>query len=69
VAEEAAAGVPVPVALLELAVLDVTGALAPALNAQPGEIWVLRPDAHVAAVLERPAAGEVVAALRRSLGG
>ena len=59
----AAAGV--PVRLLSLPDIDRTGALTAALTARPGELWVIRPDAHVAAVLREPA---VTAALRRALG-
>jgi pentachlorophenol monooxygenase/3-(3-hydroxy-phenyl)propionate hydroxylase len=43
------------VRVVELVSLDPTGALATALHAQPGEVWVIRPDAHVAAVVEDPA--------------
>ncbi len=43
---------------------DLTAALA----ARPGEVWVVRPDAHVAAVLMRPDTGTLTAALRRVLG-
>jgi pentachlorophenol monooxygenase/3-(3-hydroxy-phenyl)propionate hydroxylase len=53
---------------LELADIDNTGALGSALDARPGELWVVRPDAHVAAVLDRPGVAEVRAALRRALG-
>ncbi|KQS56762.1 pentachlorophenol monooxygenase [Geodermatophilus sp. Leaf369] len=44
--------------------LDPTGLLAGALGACPDEVWVLRPDAHVAAVLTDVAA--VPAALARA---
>ncbi|MFD1498767.1 FAD-dependent monooxygenase [Streptosporangium lutulentum] len=37
-----------------------------ALDARPGEVWVIRPDAHIAAVAAGPAS--VAAALRRALG-
>ncbi|WP_086789362.1 FAD-dependent monooxygenase, partial [Crossiella equi] len=37
-----------------------------ALGARPGEVWVVRPDAHIAAVLDRPGAGRLAAALRRA---
>ncbi|MGY1653502.1 FAD-dependent monooxygenase [Geodermatophilus sp. SYSU D01119] len=42
-----------PVAVHRIADLDSSGLLAEALGARPGETWVLRPDAHVAAVLAR----------------
>jgi pentachlorophenol monooxygenase/3-(3-hydroxy-phenyl)propionate hydroxylase len=47
--------------------LGVTSGLAAALAAKPDEIWVLRPDAHIAAVLPGPGVDDVVAALRRTL--
>ncbi|MFI7704220.1 hypothetical protein [Nonomuraea sp. NPDC049480] len=58
-----------PVRLLRLGDIDHTGALARALAARPGELWIVRPDAHIAAVPARPTPGEVTAALRRALGG
>jgi 3-(3-hydroxy-phenyl)propionate hydroxylase len=42
--------------------------LAAALAANPGETWIVRPDAHIAAVLSAPAEGDVLAALRRACG-
>lgn len=47
-AEHAAA----PVRVVELAAIDPDGTLTAALDARPGEVWVVRPDAHVAAVVE-----------------
>jgi 3-(3-hydroxy-phenyl)propionate hydroxylase len=51
-----------------LAVLPVRypSDLAEALGSRPGEIWIVRPDAHVAAVLSTP--DELPAALRRACG-
>jgi pentachlorophenol monooxygenase/3-(3-hydroxy-phenyl)propionate hydroxylase len=49
--------------------LDPTGMLGTALAARPGEVWVIRPDAHVAAVLADPGPAEVTAAVRGALGG
>jgi pentachlorophenol monooxygenase/3-(3-hydroxy-phenyl)propionate hydroxylase len=66
-AREAAQSVPAPVRVLELAEGDPTGALTEALDARPGEVWVVRPDAHVAAVLERPSSATIVGALHRAL--
>lgn len=64
--QEAGSG---PVRILALAEIDVTGALAEALKAGQGEVWVIRPDAHVAAVLTGPPAWSAVArALRRAHG-
>jgi 3-(3-hydroxy-phenyl)propionate hydroxylase len=46
--------------------LDPGGALAVALGARPGEVWLLRPDAYVAAVLG--AGDDLVGAVRRVTG-
>ncbi|TCO48901.1 FAD-dependent monooxygenase [Actinocrispum wychmicini] len=46
--------------------LTFPSALATALAAKPGETWIVRPDAHIAAVL--PADGDITAALRRACG-
>ncbi|MFD0688556.1 FAD-dependent monooxygenase [Actinomadura fibrosa] len=64
--EDAAPGVPLRV--LRPAALAATGALATALGLRPGEVWLVRPDAHLAAVLPRPSRPAVIAALRRALG-
>ncbi|KAA9150271.1 pentachlorophenol monooxygenase [Amycolatopsis acidicola] len=55
-----------PVRLLKLADIDETGALAEALAVRPGELWLIRPDAYVAAVLTSWDALEP--ALHRALG-
>ncbi|GDY31688.1 hypothetical protein GTS_33210 [Gandjariella thermophila] len=57
-----------PVRLREIAAVDATGALRQALDARPGELWVIRPDAHVAAVLTEPGRADVARALRRAVG-
>jgi 3-(3-hydroxy-phenyl)propionate hydroxylase len=63
-AEEVAA----PVRVLDAAALPDSGAgLAEAGLASPGEVWVIRPDAHAAAVLHSPRQAEIVTALRRAL--
>jgi 2-polyprenyl-6-methoxyphenol hydroxylase-like FAD-dependent oxidoreductase len=54
-----------PVAVHRVADLDPTGLLCTALGMRPGELWVLRPDAHVAAVLTH--ADAVLPALERML--
>ncbi|HVW42991.1 MAG TPA: pentachlorophenol monooxygenase, partial [Amycolatopsis sp.] len=56
-----------PVPVVPLASIDVTGALTEALAARPGELWLVRPDAYVAAVVTEPA--ELDAAIARALGG
>ncbi|MBN6038936.1 FAD-dependent monooxygenase [Amycolatopsis sp. 195334CR] len=53
-----------PVRVLKLAEIDPDGALTAALGARPGEIWLVRPDAHIAAVLTDPA--ELTVALDRA---
>ena len=56
-----------PVRVVELAEIDTTGALAAALAVRDAEVWVLRPDAHIAAVLERPTPATIEGALHRAL--
>ncbi|WP_138761051.1 FAD-dependent monooxygenase, partial [Modestobacter altitudinis] len=54
-----------PVAVHRIGDLDASSALREALGARPDETWVLRPDAHVAAVLTRSA--DVAPAIARLL--
>ncbi|CAM02335.1 pentachlorophenol monooxygenase/3-(3-hydroxy-phenyl)propionate hydroxylase [Saccharopolyspora erythraea NRRL 2338] len=63
----AATGIAAPVRCLDLAAIDRAGALGEALSAGPGELWVIRPDAHVAAVLTHPDRTAVLCALRKLL--
>ncbi|MEV4312360.1 FAD-dependent monooxygenase [Actinocrispum sp. NPDC049592] len=49
-------------------VVPMTRDLAAALAARPGEAWLIRPDAHVAAVLPTPARGDLDVAVRRACG-
>jgi pentachlorophenol monooxygenase/3-(3-hydroxy-phenyl)propionate hydroxylase len=49
-------------------VVPMTGELATSLAARPGETWIVRPDAHVAAVLPAAALGDVTVAVRRACG-
>ncbi|RZK69816.1 MAG: pentachlorophenol monooxygenase, partial [Rhodococcus sp. (in: high G+C Gram-positive bacteria)] len=39
-----------PIRLVRLSEIDSTGVLTAALDAKPGEVWVIRPDAYIAAV-------------------
>jgi pentachlorophenol monooxygenase/3-(3-hydroxy-phenyl)propionate hydroxylase len=55
-----------PVRLLDLGLLDPTGSVAQALGARSGEVWVIRPDAYIAAVATDAAA--VLPAVRAALG-
>jgi 3-(3-hydroxy-phenyl)propionate hydroxylase len=56
-----------PVRVLSVPEIDVTGTLAAALGAAPGEVWLVRPDGHCAAVLASAEPGAMTAALRRAL--
>jgi pentachlorophenol monooxygenase/3-(3-hydroxy-phenyl)propionate hydroxylase len=72
-ARAAASGLAAPVRVIEAGALDAPalddgGGLAGAGLAEPGEVWVIRPDAHAAAVLRNPDAAQIEAALRRALG-
>jgi pentachlorophenol monooxygenase/3-(3-hydroxy-phenyl)propionate hydroxylase len=67
-ARGAAQAVAAPIRVLDAAALPDSGAgLAAAGLAAPGEVWVIRPDAHAAAVLHDPGRAQIVAALRRAL--
>jgi pentachlorophenol monooxygenase/3-(3-hydroxy-phenyl)propionate hydroxylase len=67
-ARSAAEAVAAPVRVLDVTALPDSGAgLAAAGLAAPGEVWLIRPDAHAAAVLHDPGRAEIVAALRRAL--
>jgi pentachlorophenol monooxygenase/3-(3-hydroxy-phenyl)propionate hydroxylase len=61
-ARTAAAAVPGPARVLGLDELGV----ADTLGAHPDEVWIIRPDAHVAAVLGDPTRDEIRAALARA---
>jgi pentachlorophenol monooxygenase/3-(3-hydroxy-phenyl)propionate hydroxylase len=61
-ARAAAATMPGPVRVLGLDEIDPDGAL----GAHPDELWIIRPDAHIAAVLGNPTPHEIRAALARA---
>jgi hypothetical protein len=63
---EAAGVMPGPTRVLELATLDPDGSLTAALDARPDQVWIVRPDAHVAAVLAAPGYLDLAAALARA---
>lgn len=63
---DAAAAAAGPARVLALAEVDPAGGLVAALGARAGEVWVIRPDAHVAAVLDRPDTDRVAAVLARA---
>jgi len=54
-----------PVRVLAMDEVDVANVLRTALSAQDDEIWLVRPDAHLAACLRRPA--DLAEAARRAL--
>ena len=62
----AAAAASGPVRVLGLDEIDSTGALSAALDVRAGEVWVVRPDAHIAAVLADPTRDDLAAALARA---
>ncbi|NUU21808.1 MAG: pentachlorophenol monooxygenase, partial [Streptomycetaceae bacterium] len=57
-----------PVTTLPIAAIDIDDALHATLAAVPGEAWLIRPDAHIAAVLPAARPEDVTAAVRRALG-
>ena len=63
---EALAGLGCQKFVLPLAEVDPDGSVAQALGAQPGEAWVFRPDAHIAAVAT--SATDAAAAAYRAVG-
>jgi 3-(3-hydroxy-phenyl)propionate hydroxylase len=62
----AAASTPGPVRVLGLDGIDPDGTITGILGAHPGEVWIIRPDAHIAAVLGNPTHHEIRAALARA---
>ncbi|MDT2005081.1 pentachlorophenol monooxygenase [Rhodococcus opacus] len=52
-----------PIRLVRLSEIDTTGVLTAALGAKPGEVWVIRPDAYIAAVTDTT--DGLVSALRK----
>jgi 3-(3-hydroxy-phenyl)propionate hydroxylase len=66
----AAAALPglAPLRAYRLDEIDREGVLAGALRAQRGRTWLVRPDGHLAAVLDAPAPAHLAVALRRALG-
>lgn len=63
----ASAATRAPIRVLAIPEIDRTGLLADALDARPGEAWVIRPDGHVAAVVPSDDAPALAAAVRRSI--
>ncbi|MFI0349482.1 FAD-dependent monooxygenase [Actinomadura sp. 9N407] len=65
----AGAATAAPLRVLELDGLDPAGDLAKVLDVRPGEAWLVRPDAHLAAILPHPDPGTVTAAVHTALAG
>ena len=63
----AAAEAPGPVRVLALRALDPDGTLTATLGARPDEVWIVRPDAHVAAVLPAPTLDDLTTVLERAV--
>ena len=57
-----------PSRVVRLETIDDSGALSAALGARTGEVWLIRPDGHVAAVLADPDPATIAAVGRRMLG-
>ncbi|RVW07284.1 pentachlorophenol monooxygenase [Prescottella agglutinans] len=57
-----------PIRLHALADVDTSGLLTAATNAEENEVWVVRPDAHIAAVVDGGDRPALAAALRRAVG-
>ncbi|MFD2350337.1 hypothetical protein ACFSTC_14830 [Nonomuraea ferruginea] len=55
-----------PLVVRELAEVDGSGVLAERLGARPDEAWLIRPDAHIAAIVPHAGPDSVVAAVRRA---
>jgi pentachlorophenol monooxygenase/3-(3-hydroxy-phenyl)propionate hydroxylase len=66
-AEAAVAGLPGPWRVAALDVLSPEVYLAETLGSRPGEVWVVRPDAHVAAVVPSGRPADLQAALERAV--
>ncbi|QGK69184.1 pentachlorophenol monooxygenase [Allosaccharopolyspora coralli] len=65
-ARRTVAHVDTPVRVLALDEIDPDGTVRDALATAPTELWVVRPDAHVAAVLTDPTPETITAALTRA---
>jgi pentachlorophenol monooxygenase/3-(3-hydroxy-phenyl)propionate hydroxylase len=57
-----------PTRVLTLTTVDTTGALRQALQPEPAEVWVIRPDAHLAAVASAADTAQVSEAVQRVTG-
>nr|WP_197696483.1 hypothetical protein [Nocardia terpenica] len=64
----AATATPAPTTTLALTTIDPDGTLSTALQSNPGEVWLIRPDAHIAATLPHPTPNALTTAIRRASG-
>jgi hypothetical protein len=67
VAQAIASATTAPARVLEIAEIDAEGLLAAALEPQPGDVWLVRPDGHVAAVVAGADRDVLAAAVGRAL--
>jgi 2-polyprenyl-6-methoxyphenol hydroxylase-like FAD-dependent oxidoreductase len=56
-----------PLSAVRVSDVDIDGQLMATLGLTEGEVWLLRPDAHIAAILVRPSADELRRAVARCL--
>ncbi|GAA1560072.1 FAD-dependent oxidoreductase [Kribbella hippodromi] len=68
IARTLSAATAAPSVVLRLEDVDRDGVIARALDAKPGEVWLIRPDGHVAAVVVAGDLTALTAAARRALG-
>ena len=59
--------IPAPVRAVQVGTLTPSSSLAGLLNTKPGEVWVVRPDCHIAAVVPATDRAALAGALRRAL--
>ena len=57
-----------PTRVLALAAVDTSGALRAALQPDPGQAWVIRPDAHLAAIVPAADSERLAEAVQRAAG-
>ncbi len=65
--QAAAGATAAPVRVLHVSRIDHTGALTAALRPEGDQLWVIRPDAHIAAVLAEPDYETTSCAVRRAV--
>lgn len=58
---------PSPISLYQISELDRCGEVSKVLGIMPDEIWVIRPDAHIAAIYNSPVPKDIVEIVLRTL--